>query len=159
MKIILKKDHDKLGKTGDVVNVKDGYAMNFLFPNGIAMKANESNVKVLEGIKKLQSKKLELEVKESQKIASELSAVSLEIKAKAADEMKLFGSVSSGTIAEALVHKGFKIEKKNILLDEPIKELGEKTVEIKLPGNVIAKINVKVEKRRSLKKSLLQGEQ
>jgi large subunit ribosomal protein L9 len=149
MKVILKKDHDKLGKTGEVVNVKDGYAMNFLFPNGIAMKANESNIKVLEEIKKLHAKKQEQEIKESEKLAAELSAVSLEIKAKAADEMKLFGSVSSGTISEALVHKGFKIDKKNIILDEPIKELGDKVVEVKLAGNVIAKINVSVKKEEA----------
>lgn len=146
MKIILKQDHEKLGSTGDVINVKDGFAMNFLIPNGIAMKANESNMKVLEEIKKLQAKKLEKEVAEAQKLAGELSGVQLEIKAKAADDIKLFGSVTSGTIAEALIHKGFTIDKKNILLEEPIKEIGTRTVEIKLAGNVTAQINVSVVK-------------
>jgi large subunit ribosomal protein L9 len=144
MKVILKQDHEKLGKTGDVLSVKDGYAMNYLLPNGIAMKANESNMKVLEEIKKLHAKKLEKEIAESQKIAAELSAVSLQIKAKAADELKLFGSVTSGTIAETLMQKGFKVDKKNILLEEPIKEIGTKTVDIKLPGNVTAQISVSV---------------
>jgi large subunit ribosomal protein L9 len=144
MKIILKQDHEKLGKTGDIVNVKDGFAMNFLIPNGVAMKATESNMKVLEEIKKLQAKKLEKEIEEAQKLAGELSGVQLEIKAKAADEIKLFGSVTNGTIAEALIHKGFKIDKKNILLEEPIKEIGQRTVDIKLAGNVMAQINVSV---------------
>ena len=144
MKIILKQDHEKLGKTGDIVNVKDGFAMNFLIPNGVAMRATESNMKVLEEIKKLQAKKLEKEIEEAQKLAGELSGVQLEIKAKAADEIKLFGSVTNGTIAEALIHKGFKIDKKNILLEEPIKEIGQRTVDIKLAGNVMAQINVSV---------------
>lgn len=144
MKIILKQDHEKLGKTGDVLNVKDGFAMNFLIPNGVAMKATESNMKVLEEIKKLQAKKLEKEVAEAQKLAGEISGVQLEIKAKAADDVKLFGSVTSGTIAEALMHKGYTIDKKHIMLEEPIKEIGNKTVEIKLAGNVTAQINVSV---------------
>lgn len=144
MKIILKQDHEKLGKTGDIVNVKDGFAMNFLIPNGVAMRATESNMKVLEEIKKLQAKKLEKEIEEAQKLAGELSGVQLEIKAKAADEIKLFGSVTNGTIAEALIHKGFKIDKKNILLEEPIKEIGQRTVDIKLAGNVMAQINVSI---------------
>jgi large subunit ribosomal protein L9 len=144
MKVILKQDHDKLGKTGEVLNVKDGFAMNFLIPNGVAMKATESNMKVLDEIKKLQAKKHEQETAEAQKLAGELSGVQLEIKAKAADEIKLFGSVTNGTIAEALTHKGFNIDKKNILLLEPIKEIGTRTVEIKLAGNVTAQISVSV---------------
>ncbi|HWA07486.1 MAG TPA: 50S ribosomal protein L9, partial [Ignavibacteria bacterium] len=103
MKIILKQDHDNLGKTGEVVNVKDGFAMNYLIPNGVAMKANASNMKVLDEIKKQQAKKLEKVIAESQKLAGELSGVQLEIKAKAADDIKLFGSVTNGTIAEALI--------------------------------------------------------
>lgn len=144
MKIILKQDHEKLGRTGDVLSVKDGFAMNFLIPNGVAMKATDSNMKVLEEIKKLQAKKTEAETAEAQKLAGELSGVQLEIKAKAADEIKLFGSVTSGTIAEALTHKGFNIDKKNILLEEPIKEIGTRTIDIKLAGNVTAQINVSV---------------
>ncbi|MBZ0201753.1 MAG: 50S ribosomal protein L9 [Ignavibacteria bacterium] len=144
MKIILKKDHDKLGNTGEVVNVKDGFAMNYLIPNGVAMKATGSNMKVLDEIKKQQAKKLEKEIAEAQKLAGELAGVELEIKAKAADDIKLFGSVTNGTIAEALIHKGFTIDKRNVLLEEPIKELGSRTVDIKLAGNVMAKINVTV---------------
>ncbi|CAG0938949.1 50S ribosomal protein L9 [Candidatus Brocadiaceae bacterium] len=146
MKIILKKDHDKLGKTGEVVNVKDGFAMNYLIPNGVAMKATDSNMKVLDEIKKQQAKKFEKEIAEAQKLAGDLSGVQLEIRAKAADDIKLFGSVTSGTISEELIHKGFTIDKRNILLEEPIKELGSRTVEIKLAGNVMAQVNVSVVK-------------
>ena len=142
----IKKDHDKLGKTGEVVNVKDGFAMNYLIPNGVAMKATDSNMKVLDEIKKQQAKKFEKEIAEAQKLAGDLSGVELEIKAKAADDIKLFGSVTSGTIAEALIHKGYTIDKRNILLEEPIKELGSRMVEIKLAGNVMAKISVSVVK-------------
>jgi large subunit ribosomal protein L9 len=149
MKIILKKDHDKLGKTGEVVNVKDGFAMNYLIPNGVAMKATASNMNVLDEIKKNQAKKLEKEIAEAQKLAGDLSGIQLEIKAKAADDIKLFGSVTSGTIAEALIHKGFTIDKRNILLEEPIKELGSRTVEIKLAGNVLAQVNVSVVKEEA----------
>jgi len=145
MKVILKQDNENLGKTGEVVNVKDGFAMNYLIPNGVAMKANSSNMKVLDEIKKRQAKKLEKITAESQKLAGELAGIGeLEIKAKAADDIKLFGSVTSGTIAEALIHKGFTIDKRNILLEEPIKEIGKKEVEIRLAGNVMAKINVSV---------------
>lgn len=147
MKVILKQDNENLGKTGEVVNVKDGFAMNYLIPNGVAMKANSSNMKVLDEIKKQQAKKLEKITAESQKLAGELAGIGeLEIKAKAADDIKLFGSVTSGTIAEALIHKGFTIDKRNILLEEPIKEIGKKEVEIRLAGNVMAKINVSVVK-------------
>ena len=144
MKVILKQDNDKLGKTGEVVSVKDGYAMNYLIPNGVAMKATASNTRVLEELKRQKSKKLEIEIAESEKLASKLAEVTVEIKAKAADDVKLFGSVSPGSIHEALIHLGYNIDKKQIVLDEPIKEIGEKDVEIQLPGNVKAQIKVNV---------------
>ena len=144
MKVILKQDYDKLGKTGEIVSVKDGYAMNYLIPNGVAMKATTSNTRVLEELKKQKSKKIEKEIAESGKLAAVLSAVTIEIKAKAADDIKLFGSVSSGSIHEALLHLGHNIDKKQIVLDEPIKEIGIKDVEIRLQGNVKAQIKVNV---------------
>ncbi len=144
MKVILKQDYDKLGKTGEVVNVKDGYAMNYLIPNGVAMKATSSNMNVLEELKKQKSRKLEIEIAEAEKQAAVLNQITLEIKAKAADDTKLFGSVSGGTIHEALIHLGHNIDKKHIVLDEPIKEIGNRTVEIRLAGNVKAQIKVNV---------------
>jgi len=147
MKIILKSDHENLGRAGDVINVRDGFAMNYLIPRGIAMKATEGNIRALEEIKKASALKLEKQIAEAKKLAEELSALGeIVIKAKAADDIKLFGSVSAGTIAEALLHKGFRIDRKNIQLEEPIKELGKKTVEIKFEGNITAQITVSVEK-------------
>lgn len=144
MKVILKQDFEKLGKTGEIVSVKDGYAMNYLIPNGVASKATASNMTALEEIKKQKANKVAKETAEAGKVAAELNQVVLEIKAKAADDVKLFGSVTSGTIHEALVHKGYNIDKKNIVLEEPIKEIGEKTIEIKLAGNVKAQVKVNV---------------
>ncbi|HEY3250707.1 MAG TPA: 50S ribosomal protein L9 [Ignavibacteria bacterium] len=144
MKVILKQDFEKLGKTGEVISVKDGYAMNYLIPNGVAMKATASNTRTLEELKKQKANKVAKEIQESEKLAAELNMVTLEIKAKAADEVKLFGSVSSGTVHEALVHKGYNIDKKHIVLNEPIKEIGERIVEISLAGNVKAQIKVNI---------------
>jgi large subunit ribosomal protein L9 len=144
MKVILKHDFEKLGKSGEIVSVKDGYAMNYLIPNGVAAKATTSNMTALEELKRQKASKVAKETAEAEKQASELSQISLEIKAKAADDVKLFGSVSSGTIHEALVHKGYNIDKKNIVLEEPIKEIGEHTIEVKLAGNVKAQIKVNV---------------
>jgi len=144
MKVILKQDFDKLGKSGEIISVKDGYAMNYLIPNGVAMKATTSNTRVLEELKKQKSKKIEKEIAESEKLAAELALVTLDIKAKAADDVKLFGSVSGGTIHEALLHLGHNIDKKQIVLDEPIKEIGERVVEIRLAGNVKAQIKVNI---------------
>lgn len=147
MKIILKTDHEKLGKTGDVVTVKDGYAMNYLIPNGIAMKATEGNMKVLDEIKKLAARKLEKEIAEARKLADEITAIGeVVIKAKAADDVKLFGSVSAGTIAEALLQKGVKVDRKSIQLEEPIKELGSKIIEIRLAGNISVNLTISIEK-------------
>jgi len=144
MKVILKQDFDKLGKSGEIISVKDGYAMNYLIPNGVAAKATPSNMNALEEIKKQKANKTAKETAEAEKLAVELSLVTLDIKAKAADDVKLFGSVSSGTIHEALVHIGHNIDKKQIVLDEPIKEIGERYVEIRLAGNVKAQIKVNV---------------
>jgi large subunit ribosomal protein L9 len=144
MKVILKQDFEKLGKTGDIISVKDGYAMNYLIPNGVAMKATSSNMNVLEELKKQKARKFEKEIAEAEKLAAVLGQVTVEIKAKAADDVKLFGSVSGGTIHEALLHLGHNVDKKQIVLDEPIKEIGERMIEIRLAGNVKAQIKVNV---------------
>jgi large subunit ribosomal protein L9 len=144
MKVILKKDFEKLGTTGEIVNVKDGFAMNYLIPNGVAAKATDSNMKALEELKRQKAGKAAKEIAEAEKLAADLALVTLEIKAKAADDVKLFGSVTGGTIHEALLHKGYNVDKKQIVLDEPIKEVGERNVEIRLAGNVKAQIKVNV---------------
>jgi large subunit ribosomal protein L9 len=128
MKVILKQDFEKLGKIGDTVLVKDGYAMNFLIPNNIAMRATSSNLRVLDELKKQKENKLKKEVAEAEKLAAELGKLTLEIKANAGEDEKIFGSVTQQIISEALVQKGFNIDKKHIELEEPIKKLGIFTV-------------------------------
>jgi large subunit ribosomal protein L9 len=142
MKVILKQDYEKLGKTGDTITVKDGYALNFLIPNRIALKATGGNLKVLEEIKKQRENKVEKETLEAEALASELAKQTLEIKMNAGDDEKIFGSVSAQIISEALAQKGFNVDKKYIILEEPIKKLGIFTVEIKLNNNVKTSIKV-----------------
>ncbi len=142
MKVILKQDHQKLGRIGDTVSVKDGYAMNYLIPNHIAMKATPSNLRVLEELKKQREKKLKKEISDAETMAAELAKLTLEIKAKTGEDEKIFGSVNAQIISEALVQKGFNIDKKHVILEEPIKKLGIFTVEIKLHNNVKTTIKV-----------------
>jgi large subunit ribosomal protein L9 len=146
MKVILKQDNEKLGKTGDAVTVKDGYALNYLIPNNIAMKATEGNLKVLEEIKKQTEKKRKKEITDAETLASELEKLTLEIKAKAGEDEKIFGSVTTQIISESLAQKGYNVDKKHIILEEPVKKLGIFTVEIKLNNNVKTSIKVWVVK-------------
>ena len=146
MKVILKQDHENLGKHGEAVNVKDGYAMNYLIPNHIAVKATASNLRTLEELKKQRAKKVHKETEDARQLAGQLSTLDLLIKAKAGEDDKLFGSITSQIISEALAEKGFAIDKKHIILEEPIKHVGAFPVEVKLTGEVSAQLNVQVEK-------------
>lgn len=144
MKVILKEDIPNLGKAGQIINVKDGYARNFLLPRGLALLADEKNLKLLE----YQKKKIEEEAKkkrqDAESVAGRLSEIQLNIKAKAGEDQKLFGSVTSKDIAEALQKEGFSIDKRQINIPEPIKRIGEYEVEVKLDANVTAKVKVNI---------------
>jgi large subunit ribosomal protein L9 len=144
MKVILKADIKELGRMGSVVSVKEGYARNYLVPKGLAVEALEKNVKALEHEKK----KIEQFARKirggAEDLAARISALSLTIKAKAGEEEKLFGSVTSMDIADALKSEGFEIDKKKIGLEEPIKRLGSYTVPVKLHSDVSAQINIQV---------------
>jgi len=144
MKIILKTDVKDLGAMGEVVTVKEGYARNFLLPKGLATEANLKNVKALEHEqRKIQA--LAKKVKtSSESIASRISALSLTINAKSGEEEKLFGSVTAMDIAEALKKEGLEIDRKKILLDEPIKRLGSYTVKVKIHPEITAQLAVQV---------------
>ncbi len=146
MKVILKQDYEKLGRIGDSVTVKDGYAMNYLIPNNIAMKATESNLRVLEELKKQKAKKVQKEIADAETLAAELQKLTLEIKVKAGEEERIYGSVNSQMISDKLVESGFNVDKKHVMLEEPIKELGIFTVELKLNNNVKSTIKVHVDK-------------
>ncbi|MEN2994427.1 MAG: 50S ribosomal protein L9 [Thermodesulfovibrio sp.] len=144
MRVILKEDVQGLGKAGQIVNVKDGYARNYLLPKGLALVADEKNLKVLE----YQKRKIEEEAKkkrqDAESIANRLSSLELKIQAKAGEDQKLFGSITAKDIAEALQKEGFSVEKKQINILEPIKRLGEYEVEVKLLQNVTARLKVVV---------------
>ncbi|PKL51631.1 MAG: 50S ribosomal protein L9 [Nitrospira bacterium HGW-Nitrospira-1] len=144
MKIILGEDVKNLGRMGEVVNVTDGYARNFLFPKKLAVEANTKNLKEFEHNKKVIIEKA-AKLKDSFKsVADKLSSLSLTVKAKTGEDDKLFGSVTNMDIAEALALEGFDIDKKKIIIDEPIKRLGEYSVTIKLHHDLSAEVRVQV---------------
>jgi len=142
MKVILRQDFEQLGKIGDVVDVKEGYARNYLIPRNLAYQATESSVRVLEEEKKQFAKKADKEKKEAELVAAELGKLSITIKMKVGEEDKLFGSVTSQMISDAVVEKGVKLEKRQIALDEPIKSLGIYDVPVKLAGGVMGVVKV-----------------
>jgi len=142
MKVILRKDAQKLGKTGDVVTVKNGYARNYLIPRGMVYEANQGNLRQLEEEKKQQSKRSDKEHKVSEALAAQLEKVSITIKMKVGEEDKLFGSVTSQMIAEALIEKGITIDKRQIELEDALKTLGIFDVPVKLAGGVMGKVKV-----------------
>ncbi|MBD3225060.1 MAG: 50S ribosomal protein L9 [Caldithrix sp.] len=146
MEIILRKDHDKLGKIGEVVKVKDGYARNYLIPRGIAYIASEPNKKRLENDLKQQSWREQKDRKHAEVLSEKLKNVSCTIPMQVGEEDKLFGSVTSQHIAENLEKEGYKIDKRKILLEEPIKSLGIYSVPLKLHPEVEATIKVWVVK-------------
>lgn len=142
MKVILIEDVERVGKVGDLVEISDGYARNFLIPKKLAMEATEKNVKALEHKKKLISDKIKRERKESLELAKKINECSITITVKAGEGDKLFGSVTGKDIAEALAAEGIKIDKKKIQLESPLKELGEFSVPIKLHQDVVANLKV-----------------
>jgi large subunit ribosomal protein L9 len=144
MKVFLKEDVKNLGKIGDVVNVSEGYARNFLLPKKFAVEANPKNLKEYEHNKRIVQERAAKIRDASKAAADKLSALTLRIRAKAGEEEKLFGSVTAMDIAEAFKAEGFEIDKKKILIGEPIKRLGEYTVEVKVHSEVNATVKVQV---------------
>ncbi len=144
MKVFLKEDVKNLGKMGDVVNVAEGYARNFLLPKKFAVEANPKNLKEFEHNKRIIQERAAKIKDASKATADKLSALTLKIRAKAGEEDKLFGSVTTMDIAEAFKAEGFEVDKKKIVLAEPIKRLGEYTVEVKIHSEVNATVKVQV---------------
>ncbi len=142
MKVILRQDFEQLGHVGEVVEVKDGYARNYLIPRKIAYQATESSVRQLEEEKKQHGRQLEKEKRTSEKLAAEIEKVSITIQMKVGEEDKLFGSVTSQMVADSMKEKGFTIDKRQIELEDAIKALGIYNVGIKLPGGVNGKVKV-----------------
>lgn len=144
MQVILREDIDNLGKIGDLVKVADGYARNFLVPNKKAIEATPKNVHAMDHAKKMVSDRIRKLKKEAAADADRIKALAITIKAKSGEEGKLFGSVTSMDIAEAMKAQGVSIDKRKIVLDEPIKRLGDFTVTVKLHADVTAEFKLSV---------------
>lgn len=138
MKVILRRNFDQLGKVGDVVAVKDGYARNYLIPRQIAYQATKGNILALEEEKKQILKKEAKELELAQKLANDIEKVSITIPVKVGEEDKIFGTVTSQMIADSMKEKGYEIDKRKIEITEPIKSLGIYSVTIKLHPSVSA---------------------
>jgi large subunit ribosomal protein L9 len=140
MKVILRKNFDQLGKVGDTVSVKDGYARNYLIPRQIAYQATKGNIIALEEEKKQIQKKEEKELDAAQTLATNIEKVSVTIPVTVGEEDKIFGTVTSQMIADSLKEKGFDIDKRKIEITEPIKSLGIYSVTVKIHPNVTATV-------------------
>jgi large subunit ribosomal protein L9 len=147
MKVILQENVEGVGHLGDLLDVSDGYARNYLFPRGKALEANPRNVKALEHAKRVIAEKAKKEKLEVESFAKKISAVSLTMTAQVGKDDKLFGSVTAKDIAEGLAEKGFTVDRRKILLGQPIKELGTFAVPIKLHHEVTASVSVNVIKK------------
>jgi len=147
MEVILKQDVDKIGKAGAVVKVKDGFARNFLIPNGLAMPMTSANFKKLEQEK--ESKRLQLEKtnRQYEELKTRLEGLSLTLPVLTQEGDSLYGSITSMEIARSLKEEGFDIDKNSIILDEPIKSLGIYEIPVRLHPEVSAKIKIWVVKK------------
>ncbi|MCX5702504.1 MAG: 50S ribosomal protein L9 [Candidatus Omnitrophica bacterium] len=147
MEVILNKDVNRLGKAGEVVKVKDGFARNFLIPNGLAILKTQANLKKLEQEKGRRFLELEKAKKQAEELKDRLANLSLTIPVLIQEEDKFYGSITPLDLAAALKEEGFDIDKNSILLDEPIKSLGIYEVSVKLHPEVLAKIKIWIVKK------------
>jgi large subunit ribosomal protein L9 len=147
MEVILNQDIERLGKAGHIVKVKDGFARNFLIPNGLAIPSNLANIKKLEQEKTKKVLRLEKLKKEKEAISQRLASLSLTIPVLTQEEDKLYGSVTAPDIASALKEEGFDIDEDCIILDEPIKSLGIYELPVRLHPEVSSKIKVWIVKK------------
>jgi large subunit ribosomal protein L9 len=146
LKIILTKDVDKIGSFGDIVNVKDGYAKNYLIPNGMAIFATPGNIKQSEILKKSKIKMEAKNMKEASDIAAELEGTKLIFKVKSSPEGKLYGSITNKDIAEKILSfKKIEIDRKKIELEDSLKETGTYEIEIKLYKDIKCNVTISIE--------------
>ncbi len=144
MEVILREDIKTLGKAGELVKVKPGYARNFLLPKGLAYEATEGNRKRILAESKARAAKAAEEAGEARALASKLSGVTLKLSRKAGEGDRLFGSITAQDLADALASQGHAVDKRRIELEHPIKTIGEHTVSIRLHPDVTADIRVMV---------------
>lgn len=147
MKVILQKDIPNLGDAGDIKDVADGYARNYLIPQKLVIVANASSQRAIDHQNKLIKIKKEKRRKVSEKLSDSMKGIELKFQVQVGEEDKLFGSITSIDIARELKEKGFELDKRKIMLEAPIKELGEFTVPVKLDEGLTADVTVFVEKK------------
>lgn len=146
MKVILNQDVKGQGKKGDLIDVSDGYARNFLLPKNLAIPATKENINVLKGQQESREYRQQKELEEAKLTADKINEISVGLKAKAGDNGKLFGSITSKDVSEALTQQHhIKIDKKKFVLPDGIKTLGTTQVDIKVHPGVVAKLKVNVE--------------
>ena len=146
MEVILKEDVAKLGSRGDVVKVAEGYGRNFLLPRKLAIEANEGNKAVIAQMKAASVRRSAKEKAQAEELSKQFEGVSVSFHRKSGENDQLFGSVTSGDIAEALIKKGFNVDRRKIQLHESLKTLGEFAVPVKLHKDVTAHLKVVIEK-------------
>ena len=144
MELILKETVDSLGREGDVVKVKPGYGRNYLLPRGKAVLATEANLELLEKNKTVIQERIEAEKGQAEKLARKLTGIHLEFAQLVGEDDKLFGSVTTTDICDRLKESNIDIEKKSIILADPIKTLGENKVSVKVGFEIMAEITVNV---------------
>lgn len=148
MKIILRDDVEKLGTCGDVVVVKDGYARNFLIPRNLAIPATKAMLRSIDEVGRQKQARDRKRMRESERIKNTIEKVSCTAEVQVGEEDRVFGSVTSAHIAELLSQHGVEVDKRDILLDEPLKALGVYTVPVKLDRDVTAELKVWVVKKK-----------
>ncbi len=148
VKVILREAVQGLGEIGDLVGVKVGYARNYLLPQGKALLATESNVRELDHHRRVVSEKAAREMKDLKALRDRLGSLALEITARVGEEGKLFGSVTTAHIAELLAEKGYPIDRRKIQLGEPLREIGDHVVPIRLRKDLIAEVALKISAER-----------
>ncbi len=144
MRIILREDVGTKGKIGDIIDVSDGYARNYLLPKKLAIEANKKNIREFEHYKNAMLRKAEKVKQASQSVADRLASTTLTIKATSGNDGKLFGAVTNIDIAEALKAEGFEIDRKKISLEEPIKRLGTHSATVKLHPEISSQVSIEV---------------
>jgi len=144
VKVILREDVQGLGEAGDLVGVKVGYARNYLLPQGKALLATESKVKELEHHRRVVTEKAARELSNLKALRDRLEAVSLEVTARVGEEGKLFGSITTAHIAELLAEKGYEVDRRKIHLSEPLREVGDHVVPIRLRADLTAEVALKI---------------
>jgi len=146
MELILRDDVDKLGRRGDIVKVKDGFARNFLLPRGLGMPVNAANKAMIEKEQKANLARLAKERAEFERLAERIATLRFIAPRKVGENDALYGSVTSGDVAEFLKSKGIEIDKRKVLLDEPVKHLGEHEIKVRLHPEVQAALKLLVTK-------------